>query len=153
MVNKLAGRERPTGVTILAILEIIVGIVSLISGLAITILFATVGGMMGRIPEAAPLAALFGAFGAVIGGLLILVSIVCFIIAYGFWKGKGWAWVLGLIFAIIGIISGLISLPGGIISIIINGLIIYYLTRPHVKEFFGRAAPTPPPPPPPPPPA
>lgn len=149
MVNKLAGRERPTGVTILAILEIIGGIISLIGGLAIIILFAAVGGMMGRVPEAALFAAFFGAFGAVIGGLLIVISIVCFIIAYGFLKGRGWAWVLGLIFAIIGIISGIISLPTGIISIIINGLIIYYLTRPHVKAFFGKAAPPPPPPPPP----
>jgi len=147
----LAGKERPTGVTILAILEIIGGIFSLIAGLMFLVLFVAMSSMIGGVPEAAPFAILLGAFGAVIGGLLILISIVCFIIAYGFWKGKGWAWVLGLIFAILGIISGLISLPMGIISIIINGLIIYYLTRPHVKAFFGRAAPIPPPPPPPPP--
>jgi hypothetical protein len=28
---------------------------------------------------------------------------------------------------------------GGIVSIIISGIILYYLYRPHVKAYFGKA--------------
>jgi len=37
----------------------------------------------------------------------------------------------------LGIVSSLLSLPQGIIGIAINAVILYYMTRPHVKEFFG----------------
>lgn len=76
-----------------------------------------------------------------------IVGILALIDAYGLWIGAGWAWWLTIILSILGIIGGIMSLPGGIISIIIDALIIYYFTRPHVKEFFGMAAPSPPPPP------
>jgi len=45
-----------------------------------------------------------------------------------------------MVFAILGIIIGLITLPGGIVRIILDGLIVYYLTRPYVKRFFGKEA-------------
>jgi len=70
----------------------------------------------------------------------VLIGIVDLVIAYGLFKGSGWAWMLCLIFAVISIVFGILTFPVGIIVIIFDALIIYYLTRPNVKEFFGKAA-------------
>lgn len=134
-------RERPFGVTVLAILEIIGGLILMGTG----IIFFGAAGMVGVVPFAGwAFAWMFIAVAIV----LVILGLFAFVIAYGLWTGKGWAWTLALVLSIIGIIIGIFSLPGGIITIIINAIIIYYLTRPHVKAFFGKAPPPPPPPPP-----
>jgi len=74
----------------------------------------------------------------VVGGIMTVIGLVSFAVAYGYLNGLGWAWGLGLVVAVIGIVLGLPSLPGSIISILLEVLIIYYLTRPHVKRFFGK---------------
>jgi hypothetical protein len=115
-------KDRPLGVTILSILAILGGIGFLISGSAA---FALV-----------PLA------GIIIGGALILIGLAYFVMAYGLWKGKKWAWTITLILSIIGIILGILSLFGGnmgaIFQILINAIVIYYLYRPNVKAYFGK---------------
>lgn len=73
-----------------------------------------------------------------IGVVLMIIGLVTFFIAYGVWNGRGWAWTVGIVFAALGLIMGLTTLPSGIINVLFNALIIYYLTRPHVKRFFGK---------------
>jgi len=89
------------------------------------------------------LAGLVGGAGIAVGGILIILGIISFIVAWGLLKGKGWAWSLTLILSIISIIIGIVSMAAGnfgsIINIIIAGIIIYYLYRPHVKAFFGKS--------------
>jgi uncharacterized membrane protein (DUF2068 family) len=50
-------------------------------------------------------------------------------------------WYLGVIFTAISLILGIASLFTGvfvsIITLVIDGLILYYLFRPGVKAFFG----------------
>jgi hypothetical protein len=92
---------------------------------------------------------LFGAFGTAIGAVLVAIAIVSFIVAYGLLKGKGWAWTVTVILSIISIVLNAISIAtgniGGIVSIIISGIILYYLYRPHVKAYFGKGvSPSPP---------
>jgi len=80
----------------------------------------------------------------VIGGVLIAIGIVHFIVAYGLLNGKRWAWIVTIILSIINIVSNAISIVtgagniAGIVGIIISGIIIYYLYRPHVKAYFGK---------------
>ena len=125
--------ERPTGVTILAILEIIAGILMFLGAAGMMVL-ASIGGTV-------PIAGIvFGVFATIMALVLVILGIIAFILAYGLWNGKGWAWWLTIIFSVISIIVNILSLPGGIIGIIIAVIILYYLTRPHVKEFFGRPA-------------
>lgn len=85
---------------------------------------------------------LLGAAGIAIGGIIIAIAILSFVVAYGLLKGSGWAWTLTVILSIISIALNAISIatgnPGGIVSIIISGIVLYYLYRPHVKAFFGR---------------
>ena len=109
-------KHRPLGVTIIAILTAIGGIVFLASGAVLLI----VG----------------------IGIILLALGIAYFVMAYGLWIGKRWAWTITLILSVIGIIVAIASIvagnAGAIISIIIHGVVIYYLYRPNVKAFFGK---------------
>ena len=77
-----------------------------------------------------------------IGLGFIILGIAYFVMAYGLWNGRRWAWTITLIISGIGVIVGIASIIignfGSIISIIINSAIIYYLYRPDVKTFFGK---------------
>ena len=85
-----------------------------------------------------------GGVAIAIGGVLIAIGIVSFIVAYGLLKGMGWAWTVTVVLSIISIVLNAISIAtgniGGIASIIISGIILYYLYRPYVKAYFGKAA-------------
>lgn len=76
--------------------------------------------------------------GGVIGGFFILLGLLSFVFAYGLLNGKGWAWTITLIFSILGILINLVGLPVTILGLAINVIVIYYLTRPYVKAFFGK---------------
>lgn len=150
----MAETPRPTGVAVLAILAALGGILCLIGAAVLGIIAGASSEFIESIIEQYGAGSIPGVGGFVAGifmaiaAVAAIIGILYFIDAYGLWNGKSWAWWLTIILSVIGIIGGLISLPSGIISIIINILIIYYFTRPHVKEFFGLAAPHPPPPPP-----
>jgi len=139
-------KSRPTGVTIIAILNIISGIIMLAGGLGLAAISSVLPTMTTIDPNAGgqmALAGLVGGAGIAVGGILIILGIISFIVAWGLLKGKGWAWSLTLILSIISIIIGIVSMAAGnfgsIINIIIAGIIIYYLYRPHVKAFFGKS--------------
>jgi hypothetical protein len=113
-------RSRPLGVTILAILAGINGIVGIVLGIIASLI----------IPAA-------GAIGIVIG-------LVWFVLAWGLWAAKGWAWIITVIIAIITIIFNIFGAISGhgeqIISLIIAAVMLYYLFRPNVKAYFGRGS-------------
>lgn len=138
--------QRPTGVTILAVLAAIGGVLGLLG--ACTLFGA---GLFG----AAALSSL-GAGGAavaqvgfmtILSGILILVSSVLDLaFAYGAWFLKPWGWMLGIVsqgFSIFVQLVYLVTGSGGffsfLISVAISGVIIYYLMTPDVKKAFGRA--------------
>jgi uncharacterized membrane protein len=100
-------------VVILAVLEVIGGVYTLISG-------AAAGAFFGLI--APPLAAL--------GALYILIGVVDLLLAWGLYTGQNWARIVAIVFAIL----SLLAVPLGTI---IGIIILYYLTRPNVKAFFG----------------
>lgn len=115
-------KQRPIGVTIIALLAILGGIAFLVSALGTLILI--------------PLIGIF------IGSGLFILGLAYFLMAYGLWNGKSWAWTLTLILSGIGIIVGIGSIVvgnlGSIFHTIINAIVIYYLYRPNVKAFFNR---------------
>lgn len=152
--------KRPVGVTIIAILAIIGGILLLFGGIAF-VAFAPILSQINTIEDndssnssfslningtdvTVPKNALFifGGFLGIIGGALIVIGIAGFVVAWGLLTGKGWAWIVTIIVAIISIILNLIVVISGglenIIGLIIYGIIIYYLYRPSVKSYFGR---------------
>lgn len=138
--------RRPTGVTIIAILNIIGGIIMLIGGLVLV----AAGSILPSIPmttdELSGVPAWLIGTGAIAFGIIVIIlGIISFIVAYGLLKGVGWAWSLTVILSIASIVLNAISIAsgnfGGIISIIISVIILYYLYRPHVKSFFGKGKP------------
>lgn len=123
---------RPLGVTILAILGIISGILTIIFAGMLVALFSVI-----PISKLEDLGTLFSLILASGSTFLVIMGIVTLVISYGLWKGASWAWWIYVILLALGIVSSLLSLPEGIIGIVINGIIIYYMTRPHVKNYFG----------------
>jgi uncharacterized membrane protein (DUF2068 family) len=79
-----------------------------------------------------------------VGGLtLVGIGIASLIVSWGLLKGKGWARIITLIISIIAIIFAIISLISSedlvhVISVIIYGVIIYYMFTDKVKLFFGK---------------
>ncbi len=121
------GKDRPVLITIIAILYFVFGVLMLLGGAGI--------GLLGvAVPDAVVPAAM-------LGGIVAVAGIISIIIAGGFWNGWKAIWYLAVIFGIIAIIFSAISLIGGdvsaIIGLIIQALLLYYIFRPKVKEFFG----------------
>ncbi len=126
---------RPTGVAVLAILDLLAGILALIGGIFI----AALGG--------SGLLALYGygffsGFVAVAGGFVIIIGLLAIVVGWGMWSGKEWAWILAIILYALGALSSLLSLAGGnlssVVGLLINALLLWYMFRPHVKAFFGK---------------
>jgi hypothetical protein len=78
----------------------------------------------------------------VLGAIALIFGIFSLVIAIGFLGGKGWAWTLGIVVGVINIVvsivEAVIGLSSNIVGIIFQIIILYYLTRPHVKAFFGK---------------
>ena len=137
--------QRPTGVTILAIVAAIGGVLSLVSEVCIIGLGALAGALISRAGAPAVAGAALGII-FFLGGLIVLVSgVLRLTFAFGAWNLKPWAWMLGVIAEGISAAGALIRLvtPGGtfifpLISILISGLILYYLFTPEIKRAFGR---------------
>ena len=125
--------ERPTGIAILAVLQALGGLASLAGGILGLIGAAFLGGFY---PQGVP--GFVSGFVGIFGVFMIILAIVNFVVVYGFWTGQGWSWTIGIIVAGISIITSLSSLPSSLFGLIINVAIIYYLTRPYVKKFFGK---------------
>lgn len=78
----------------------------------------------------------------------VLVGLFYLVTGFGFLQGIGWSWYLGLIVSILSLIRNIIeAVQGGVTfaipGIIVALIIIYYLTRPEVKAYFGRGSSTP----------
>lgn len=130
---------RPTGVTILGALAILgaLGFLSLgailIGGAAAVSILAASYPVFQGIPVD-----LLATVALAIGSIFVILGLVELALAIGFFGGKGWAWKLGIIVNIILVILNVLTLPLSILGLIINAIILYYLTRPHVKTFFGK---------------
>ncbi len=76
----------------------------------------------------------------ILGLIFIVPGVISIAIGWGLLKGKGWSWWLTVIFAVLGVIAAISNVVmrnvGGIIWIVIDGIIVYYMTRPHVKDYF-----------------
>src|SRR2546426_7806568 len=153
-------QSRPRGVSIIAILIIIAGVLSLLLGIGLVVIgpflmngvqttSSNLGSQIG--PQ------ILGLVFLIFGGILLPLGVANLVMAYGLWKGKGWAWTISMIVLFIGIAINIVSVSipsvtgvfsdtgsvltrvvSGIVSIGISAFIVYYLYRPHVKAYFGK---------------
>lgn len=137
-------KERPTGVSILAIWYFLNGLSTFAGGL--TPLFLPIPGGLGAITYA-PI--IIGLSGVIFGALYLAFG-------YGLWEGFNWARIGAIVLAALALVAYLffgvvflvgISLFGTVLSFpgvgigllilaVIEGAIIYYLLRPDVEMFF-----------------
>jgi len=136
---------RPQGVTILAILAAIGGIIALLFGVCIGVIGGAVGGILAA--SGAPGVGALVGIGIVLGVILTLITgVLDLVFAYGAWYLRPWGWTLGVAAAIFGIANELFRLIfthnsnffGFLIGVAISGAILYYLFTPDVKKAFGR---------------
>lgn len=133
---------RPTGVTVLAVLNILGGIFGLLAGAGFIGLAAlSTSSIASQVPG---LASFSGASTLLyaLGALALIFGILGIVVAIGFLGGKGWAWtfgiVVGVIVIVVDIVETVIGFSTNVVGVIFQIIIIYYLTRPHVKAFFGK---------------
>jgi hypothetical protein len=112
--------ERPLGVTILAVLEIIVGALGLFSGITILAFGAVIP--------------LFGGFMMVLAIIVIFLALIDLIVGWGLWSLKSWAWMVALIVNIINLILNAVQF--NLLGAIINLIIIIYLQQGDIKSRF-----------------
>ncbi len=117
---------RPTGITILAVLAGIGGVLGLFGGFVL--LFA------GTV--------VFGGLGALLGLAALAYAALLIAFAYGAWTLQPWAWALGVAVAAFGIILSVVYIIGGssiasqILGIAVDGGILYYLFKPSIRSLF-----------------
>lgn len=133
--------SKPTGVDLLIILSVIGGFVDII-GAAVSLVATSVASSWLGIYVGPGIVRLVFLILSALSLLLLFYGGTSFFLAYGLWKGRGWAWTWARTSAIIGLAASLIAMGAGIgmIGVASNALIIYYLTRTEVKAFFGKAS-------------
>ena len=149
-------RSIPTGVKVLSILYfvgsaflIIIGAICLLSAYyimnnATEVQSAFTAEELAQIGSVAVLAPFF----FLIGGVCILLAIFDLFLGWGFWKGKSWARLLALIFSALGVVYSLVGIASslgdlasiltGLSTLTLNSVIIWYLLRKNVIQYFAK---------------
>jgi hypothetical protein len=138
--------ERPTGVTVLAVLYFIGAVFLGLGGLGFLVGGSALAAMA---KSGGPGSALFAAGGAIIGGFFLVFAILDLALGIGFIKLQNWARVLAIVLTGIGVLFGLLGLLSvamhmmvfqmafQVIVLAVEVWIVVYLFKPHVKEAFG----------------
>ena len=150
MIQSKMQRHRPFGVTIVGILDIIAGLIFLFGGLGLFIAIPIIGSNPEKYSidsSSMVFQVLTSSFGYAIAGGMVGLGIADIAIGIGLLKGKQWAWKIAVALAVISLATDAItvavqanpsSLGGSVIGGIIDGVILYYLYRPHVKAYFDK---------------
>ena len=77
--------------------------------------------------------------------LLGTVCVACAASAYGFFTGRRWGYWLGIVGLLIHLTGDLVNAalgiePRAVVGVPVVALILWYLSRPKVRAFFGVAA-------------
>jgi hypothetical protein len=146
-----ATKFRPRGVTIAATVNIIIGIAGLFFGIGFiaqdAVLHPLVESAFDDLPQRNLSAeqASTPEFGIALGAVFVPLAIVSFIVASGLLKDRPWAWTATLVLSIISMVwyaftVAIIPSNGGrTLGVIIGAITIYYLYRPQVKAYLGKA--------------
>jgi hypothetical protein len=116
----LEKHRRPTGVTIIAVLTIVGGILIFIDGVSLIALWVLISVAPSNLPltpnpsdTSHSITQFFGAFSAVMGCVFSAMGIGYLTMFYGLLKGKEWAWLITIVLLIIGIVIQIVSTTSG----------------------------------------
>ena len=148
--------DRPLGIAILAVLDIICGIAALIGGIVLAAVSTIIDDVpeiedairdamtSGGVTDVEAVLDIIATVLIVFGVIICILGLVAIVVGWGFWTGKQWAWIVGVIYFIVDIAVSAVSMvwpvwsPSGVVGVIIAAVILYYLFRPNVKAWFGR---------------
>jgi hypothetical protein len=156
-------RHRPTGVTILGVLFVIAGALTLLGGVTTLLAIPFVANVNPNVignelqlngqplltpGEQTALAQGSGLILTVLGAVLIPLGIASLVVAYGLFKAKSWAWFVAVVLSIIGLAVNVVSLvttnmsaiTSALVGIAINAIVLYYLSRRNIRQYFGKVA-------------
>jgi uncharacterized membrane protein (DUF2068 family) len=130
-------QQRPTGITLLAVLSAIGGVLGIFAGLIVVM----GGGILGSATGSASV----GILVILLGVIAIVLGVVDLAIAYGFWTLMPWSWPLGVAVQLVHValtiaqvVAGGSTIFSAAISVAIAGIILYYLNQPSIRKAFGR---------------
>lgn len=134
--------KRPLGVTLMGLILLFAGLMALIVGISIFIVGTPLDALWSLNNSLSP-DFKFTFMGMIFGIFLLILSIIIFATAWGFIKGKIWAWWITIIIFVANMIGDCArltmgSILEGILGILIALVFIFYLTRPSVREFFEK---------------
>jgi len=115
---------KPTGVILLAILQLIGALAALAVGALALMAFLIIP---------------IFSFLAILALIPLFIGIIGLILFYGLFTMKGWAWFWTLIINLIGLILGLFGNlvdPMNLVSLALNAIIVIYLLMPATKAHF-----------------
>ena len=127
----LVGR-RPRGIAILAALQVLASVALLVGGLVLVV--------AASLPPSVDVQGEAAAFA--LGAVLILLGVLSLIVAWGLWTLQPWARKVAMLFAIVSLGTDVVSIVTGnyenAVALLIDLLLIWYLTRPSVRAAFVR---------------
>jgi len=138
--------ERPTGVTVLAVLSYIGCGLLVIFAICSVVFSSFIAALLKDNPMGGTIAAGVGVVSAV---LFLCIALFAAALGWGLWNLKNWARIVTLVITGIRILLGsysaiysllhfnVLALVFIIIVVGINGLIFWYLLQPDVKQAFG----------------
>lgn len=134
--------KRPKGVMFVSVIVFIAAAVALIVGIS-TIIPGTPLDFIWTVKNSFPAGFRITTTGMIFGYFILVLGLIMIGSGYGLLKGKKWAWLTVLIIFLINGIGDAISVAygggiNGLSGIIIASAFLFYLTRPHVKEFFQK---------------
>ncbi len=138
--------ERPTGVTILAVLAFIFAGLAVLGALAFFVGGSLLSSMTG---SSGGMGGLLAGLGAIAGVIILIIAALYAVVGFGLWKLQNWGRILclilvalGLLSSVLGLVKSLTPLHFGLLIwqlvwVAVDVWIITYLLRPHVKQAFG----------------
>ncbi|RPJ26890.1 MAG: hypothetical protein EHM25_11585 [Nitrosopumilales archaeon] len=115
--------NRPIGVTIIAILTIIIGIIAIFGGISLVAFFLSVTpiGLTNNNNSATTtedsssqlVVQVFGVAAAIAGAILLAIGVGYIVMSYGLIKSKSWAWTWTIILVLVGIVIQILSAVTG----------------------------------------
>jgi hypothetical protein len=129
-------------VTIIAVMQILDGLWGLATGCALLAGGGTLAAVIIRFVEAPRwLGGTLGGAVALVGLVLVLFALLDFVLAWGIWALRRWAWWLTMLASVLSLLGSAGTLAGGnltsIPSVAIDGLTILLLLTTSVRRAFG----------------
>ena len=126
-------KNRPAGIAILAVVAAVLGVLAILAA----------GAWWNASEGLAWLPRIHGGE-KLIALALLAVGLTELVFAYGAWALRPWAWTLGVVLEIVVIVLAVLQLGRletvrHIVTIVIAGVVLWYLLTPRVRAAFGRS--------------